>query len=177
MPQRTSPAASRRSCGTLGSMEQNSPLRPYAKGALVAAACLLIPAVLWFCSAVISSITTGQVMVISIGKTETARQLVHWPLGWSRFASPFVLLGAIAVWALSKSSKLAWWVSACLAVLGSSMLVFSLWFVSWRGVVAFTSILAFICMALYVGNRFGRLAAIGFVLLAAVVVLVAAKAA
>ena len=177
MPKLASPASSRRSSPTLGSMEQNSPLRPYAKGALVAAACLLIPAVISFCSAVISSITTGQVMVISVGKTETARQLVHWPLGWSRFASPFVLLGAIAVWALSKSSQLAWWLSACLAVLGSSMLVFSLWFVSWRGVAAFTSILAFICSALYVGNRFGRMAAIGFVVLVAVIGLVAANAA
>ena len=116
-------------------------------------------------------------MVISVGKTETARQLVHWSLGWSRFASPFVLLGALAVWSLSKSNKLAWWLAACLAVLGSSMLIFSLWFVSWRGVAAFISILAFICAALYVGNRFGRLAAIGFVVLVAVVVLVAANAA
>lgn len=145
-------------------MEQKSPLRPYAKGVLVIAAVLLIPALLSLFSALFSAATTGQVMVISVGRTETTREMVHWSLGWSRFASPFVIFGALVIWGLSKPHGLAWWLSSCIALLGVGMLVCSYWFASLRGTIAFFLFSSFVCTALYIGNRFGLLAAIAFVL-------------
>jgi hypothetical protein len=45
-------------------------------------------------------------------------------------------------------------------VLGLILLLFSQWFASWRGLLWFCGISAFTAIALYVGNRHGRIAAI-----------------
>jgi len=142
------------------SEEPESKLRPYAKAAIGFGALLLLPAVWSFCSAVVSAARTGQVMVVSVGRYETAREMVHWSLGWSRFIAPLLLLSALFLWGASKQYKPLWWVSAALAATGCFMLAFSLWFASWSGVIWFWSLVAFIALALYVGNRIGRWAVV-----------------
>jgi drug/metabolite transporter (DMT)-like permease len=157
-------------------MQEQSQPRHYAKASIAIAAVLLLPAVISLLSAVVSALTTGQVMVISLGRTETAREMVPWLQGWPRFAAPFVILGALVVWSQAKPHRWTWWLSAGLTTLGASLLAFSWWFVSSRRAGAFLLMLAFISAALYIGNRLGRVAAVLFVLLVAVVVCVQASA-
>jgi hypothetical protein len=121
----------------------------------------LIPALWSFASAIWSAATTGQVMVISVGRYETSREFVSWPLGWARFVGPLVLLAALgARLALPRALGARWWASATLAALALVLLLFSKWFTSIGGTSVFVSILAFVVLASFVDERFGRAAAL-----------------
>ena len=144
----------------------------YAKFFLGTAALLLLPALWSFVSAIISAADTGYVLVISIGRTATAREMVPWANGWPRFVAPPVLLTSLVLWASSSQlPRSAWWSAAAMATAAQILLLFSLWFSSWRGILWFAGLVAFIFTALYVGNRFGRLSALAFVLLVSIALL------
>lgn len=121
----------------------------------------LIPALWSFASAIWSAATTGQVMVISVGRYETSREFVAWPLGWARFVGPLILLAALGVrLAVPQALGARWWASATLAALALVLLLFSKWFTSIGGIIVFVSILALGVFASFVDKRFGRAAAL-----------------
>jgi hypothetical protein len=141
-------------------------LSAYAKVSLVFAGLLLLPALWSFVSAIVSAASTGQVLVISLGRTSTARELVPWLQGWPRFVAPMLILASLLLWVSSEQlPRGVWWTSAAISTLGFVLLLFSMWFTSWRGALSFFGLVAFIATALYVGNRFGRIAAVAFILL------------
>ncbi|WP_157609098.1 hypothetical protein [Variovorax sp. Root411] len=132
-------------------------LQQYGKVALAAGAILLLPALWSFGSAVWSAGTTGEVLVISVGRYETSRDFVPWVHGWARFAGPLALVSAVALWALRGSP---WWLPALLSAAGLALLLFSKWFTSPMGAVVFCTMMAYLVLAAFVDRRMGRLAAI-----------------
>ncbi len=151
---------------TLDMVERFS-LKFSAQFALGVAAILALPAAWSFLSAVYSAFATGEVLVISVGRTETARQLVPWKQGWARFVAPPLLVASLFVWGISARRPLLWWGAVAGCVVAIVLLLFSLWFVSTRSVLAFFAFLSFIVAAMLLGNFVGRLAAFAFVLAAA----------
>ena len=149
-------------------MSEQPSLEFHAKFALAIAGILVFPAIWSFFSAIWSAATTGQVLVISVGRYETARSLVDWRSGWARFAGPVLLVGSLFLWGASgeKKSRAWWWLAAALSTIGIALLLFSRWFTTVHGFSWFMGMLAFTATTLYVGNRFGRVAAILIVLLA-----------
>jgi len=143
-------------------MSNRVPLKFAAQFVIAAAAVLLLPALWSMFSAVWSAVTTGNVLVVSVGRYETSRALVPWPNGWARFIGPLLLFSSFLVWVASKSGErvAVWWLSAALASVGFLLLLFSQWFTSWRGCLWFGSIAALLVLALYLGNRFGRFAGV-----------------
>lgn len=131
----------------------------YAKFVLALAGLLLVPAAWSFFSAVYYAATTGQVLVISLGRYETARELVTWDVGWARFVGPVLLVAGLVVWIRAKQSASTWWVAVALATIGCVLLLFSQWFTSWRGAMFFAGLIAFVVLTLFAGNRYGRPAA------------------
>src|SRR5690606_23448392 len=108
-------------------------------------------------SAVVSALSTGQVMVISLGRTETTRHMVHWSNGWARFAGPSMMVAALVLYAvLSSRNVQLWWTAVALAFAGICLLLYSAWFVSLRGATAFALFAAFIAVCFWVDARFGR---------------------
>ncbi len=146
-------------------MSERLPVEFYAKFSLAVAALLALPAAWSFLSAIYFAATTGEVLVISLGRYETAREMVAWPNGWSRFVGPVLLFAALGVWGGSGKGSRMWWVSAALSTLGLVLLLFSKWFTSWHGTLWFMGLVAFIAVTLYAGNKFGRLAAYAIVVL------------
>jgi hypothetical protein len=145
-------------------LSETSPLKFYARASLVFAAVLALPALWSFFSAIVSAVSTGQVLVISVGRYETARQYVPWVQGWTRFVAPMTLFLSLAVWAgFSDRSRFTWWLSAALSAISAVMLLFSSWFISWRGVLWLSSLFLFIACSAYLGNRFGRFVAVAFI--------------
>jgi hypothetical protein len=124
------------------------------------AAVLLIPALCSFASAVYSTISSGEVMVISLGRTSTYRRMVHWQVGWSRFVGPALMVLGLSIDARLGLSRIWWWVSA--AALGFSMLIFSVCFTTLKGQLWYAGFLAFIAACYSVEARFGRVAAFLF---------------
>lgn len=154
--------------GTVRHMsEPPSPsLSAYARFSLALAGVLLLPALWSFFSAIVSAVSTGQVLVISVGRTETARELVPWIYGWPRFAAPVIIAASLLLWLSShRLHRSAWWLSAATSTVGLVLLLFSKWFTSWHGTIWFLGIAVFVAVTLYVGNRFGRLAALAIILL------------
>lgn len=148
-------------------MSESPPLSTYAKLSLALAGLLLLPALWSFFSAIVSAVSTGQVLVISVGRTETARELVPWINGWPRFAAPVVLAASLLLWFWAdRLPRGAWWLSAATATVGLVLLLFSKWFTSWHGTIWFFGLLAFVATTLYVGKRFGRLAGLAVIFLA-----------
>jgi len=148
-------------------MSEQPTITFYAKFTLAVAGVLVIPAVWSLFSAILSAATTGEVLVISLGRYETARELVSWTNGWARFAGPIAIVSALGLWVWScEKERLAWWVAAVLSAFGLVLLLFSKWFTTWQGTVWFISILAFTAVTVYVGNKYGRVAAYAIVLLA-----------
>lgn len=137
-----------------------------AKFVLAAAVLLMLPALWSLLSAIWSAVTTGQVLVLSVGRFETSRSMVPWPQGWARFVGPLALFASLCLWLVSISTQraLVWWLSALLAFVGILLLMYSQWFTSWRGVVWFCSLTTFIASAYYIGSRFGRTAMAVFML-------------
>ncbi len=131
----------------------------HAKFVLALAGLLLIPAVWSFFSAVYYAATTGQVLVISLGRYETARKLVAWDAGWARFVGPILLVAGLAVWGRAKQGAGTWWVAVAIATIGCVLLLFSQWFTSWHGAMFFAGLNAFVAVTLFAGHRYGRPAA------------------
>ena len=141
-------------------------LSAYAKVSLAFAGLLLLPALWSFASAIVSATSTGQILVISLGRTSTAREMVPWIQGWPRFVAPMLILTSLLLWFSSgQLPRGAWWISAAISTVGVVLLLFSLWFTNWRGTFNFFGLVAFVAAALSVGNRFGRIAAVAFILL------------
>lgn len=138
---------------------------PTAKFVSVLAAFVCFPAIVSLLSAVWSAATTGQVMVISVGRYETAREMVPWVAGWTRFVGPLLLIASLGGGATSPK-QIRWWISAALALTGVSLLFFSMWFKSLGGAIAFAGILAFVGLAHYVDARWGRPVAFTLLILA-----------
>jgi hypothetical protein len=136
-------------------------LQQYGKVAFAAGAVLLLPALWSFGSAVWSAATTGEVMVISVGRYETSRDFVPWVYGWARFAGPIALLSAVALWALRGSP---WWPPALLSAAGLALLLFSKWFTSPMGAVVFCTMMAYLMLAAFVDKYVGRFAAAAMLL-------------
>jgi hypothetical protein len=142
------------------------PLSAYAKFSLALTGLLLLPALWSFFSAIVSAWSTGQVLVISLGRTATARELVPWVNGWPRFVAPVVMLTSLVLWlSSSQLARGAWWLSAAMSTVGLVLLLFSKWFTSWRGTIWFVGMVAFVALTLYVGNRYGRVAALAIILI------------
>ncbi|MEO8024203.1 hypothetical protein [Polaromonas sp.] len=148
-------------------MSNQPSLKFSAQFALAVAGVLFLPALWSLGSAFWSAATTGQVLVLSVGRYETSHSMVPWPQGWARFAGPFVLALSLSMWATSKSAQRVtlWWFSAALGFVGIVLLLFSQWFVSWRGVLWFCSLTAFVALSFYIGSKFGRIAMVAFMLI------------
>ncbi|PQA79150.1 hypothetical protein [Rhodoferax sp. TS-BS-61-7] len=131
----------------------------YAKFVLVLAVLLIFPAVWSFFSAVYYAATSGQVLVISLGRYGTAREFVAWELGWARFVGPALLVASLVVWGRAAQSTIAWWLAVALAVIGSFLLLFSQWFTSLHRTMFFAGLNIFVAATVFAGNRYGRAAA------------------
>lgn len=143
---------------------------PIAKFAIGLAALACIPAVVSLISAIYSAATTGQVMVLSVGRYETAREMVPWATGWARFVGPLLVMASTAG-AAGPTKQIRWWIAAALGLAGVSLLFFSSWFKSLGGTLAFAGTLAFLGLAYYVDERWGRLSAFALMILAVGVLL------
>jgi len=147
-------------------MKEQPSFKFYAQFILALAGLFVLPAIWSFFSAVYFGATTGQVLVISIGRYETARESVAWTNGWARFVGPIFLLLSLGIWGTAKKQALAWWFSVVLANVGLILLLFSKWFTTWHGVIFFAVLNAFFAVTLYAGNRYGRYAAYAIIALA-----------
>lgn len=126
----------------------------YGTLVLAAGAILLLPAVWSFFSAACSAMAIGHVQVISLGRFETSREIVHWTNGGARFAGPIVLVASVGLRILAPS--LPWWVPVVMSASGLSLLLFSRWLTSLGGAALFTSMAAYIALAVFVDKRLGR---------------------
>ena len=121
--------------------------------------------------AVWSAANTGQVTVISLGRTETTHVLVPWWRGWARFASaPVLVLALYAYHALRGAPTVRALVSTFLAASGVGMLCYSQWFTSVSHAFFFYGFFGYVLFAYFVDLRFGRPVATGL-LVATVAVL------
>lgn len=127
-----------------------------AAAVLGMAAIALIPALISLCSAIFHAWSTGQVMVVSLGRTETKTEYVPWVTGWARFAGPIVLICSLGVYVGARSLSWRWWMAAAGCAIGLSLLCFSLWFTSLRGTLWFLTGNAFVLGVLYIGKQFMR---------------------
>lgn len=124
---------------------------------------LLLPALYSLASALHSAFTTGHVLVISLGRYETARAFVTWQAGWARFAGPIILAVSLLAFDGSRGVTLRWWLAGAGAFCSLILLAFSLWFTSIGGSLGFAGLLAFAATATVIGNRLGRPAAYLFI--------------
>lgn len=119
-------------------------------------ALFLLPAFYSLLSAIASAVATGEVLVISVGRTETYRKMVPWPQGWARFAGPPLLLLALVTWDGSRGITARWWFSGTLAALAIVLLAYSAWFTSWGGSAGFTGLCAFIAVAFLLERKWAN---------------------
>lgn len=119
----------------------------------------------WF-SALHSAVTTGQVMVISLGYNHTHRESVAWQQGWARFAGPVFLMAAWLLFDGSRGFTARWWVSGTSAAVGLALLFFSAWFTSIGAAVSFLSLTGGMFLASVIDRNLGRGTALLFVAVA-----------
>jgi hypothetical protein len=131
-------------------------LRFHAGFSAFVAAVVLLPALWSLGSAIHSALSTGQVLVISLGRYETYRTLVPWTAGWARFVAPPLLLVSLLLVGTSAAGERRWWAGATISLLGLVLLFFSAWFVSAGSAAAFVAGNVFIALCFYVDRRFGR---------------------
>lgn len=124
---------------------------------------VLLPALYSLLSALYSALSTGEVLVISVGRYEVHREFVSWRAGWARFAAPPILVASLLAFDGSRGVTLRWWLSATGSASALTLLGFSAWFTSTNRALGFIALLAFVVLAHQVGNRFGRTAALAFV--------------
>lgn len=147
----------------------NDPSAPtWAKFVLGLAVFAVLPALWSLGSALVSAIGSGEVLVISLGRTSTSRAMVPWQQGWARFAGPLMLISALALWVIAEKRSTQWWLSVLLAAMALSLLAFSLWFTSLRSTLGFFSFAAFIAGTFAADHYFGRKGAYAVILVAAV---------
>jgi hypothetical protein len=140
----------------------------WAKFVLGLAALALLPALWSLGSALISAVGSGEVLVISLGRTSTSRTMVPWQQGWARFAGPLLLTVSLALWVVAEKRSTQWWLSALLAAMALSLLAFSMWFTSLRSTLGFLGFAAFIAATFAANRYFGRKGAYAVILVAAV---------
>lgn len=117
----------------------------------------LLPALWSFVSAIGSAASTGQVLVISVGRTETSRSLVAWPLGWARFAAPPLLLAGVLMRVLTGSVRTPWWWSSVLLTTTAlALLLFSQWFTTLGRTVFLLCLFGYVGLAYVVDLKLGR---------------------
>jgi hypothetical protein len=124
---------------------------------------LVLPVLYSFASALYSALATGYVLVISLGRYETARELVAWQAAWARFAGPMVLVASFLAFDGSRGLTLRWWLAGAGSVLALILLAFSLWFTTMGRSLAFAALVAFVAIASVIGHRVGRVAAFLFI--------------
>lgn len=125
---------------------------------------LLLPVLYSLGSAFHSAMTTGHVLVISIGRYETARELVPWQEGWARFVGPILLVASLLAFDSSRGVTLRWWLAGTGSICALIFLSFSLWFTSGARSFWFAGLLALVASASVIGRRLGGVAAFLFVL-------------
>ena len=123
----------------------------------IAAVLIFLPSLISAALAAWSAATIGEIAVYSLGRTATSQQLVPWPQGWARFASPAVLLAAGFMYPRrSRGTNLRVGAFLLLALSGIAMLCFSRWFTSLTGVLVFYGIASYVVLAYFVDSVFGR---------------------
>lgn len=123
----------------------------------------LLPALWSFVSAIWSAVTTGQVLLISVGRTGTSRSLVAWSLGWARFAAPPFLLAGLLMRVLTGSARTPWWWSSVLLTTTALVLLFfSQWFTKLGGTVFFFCLLGYVGLAYVIDLKIGRKSVVVF---------------
>lgn len=125
-------------------------------------ALLLLPALYSLGSAFHSAIATGHVLVISLGRYETARELVPWQEGWARFVGPILLLGSLLAFDSSRGVTFRWWFAGTGSICALGLLSFSLWFTSWAHSLWFAGLLAFVVSVSVINRRLGGVTAFLF---------------
>jgi hypothetical protein len=125
---------------------------------------LVIPALYSFASAVYSALTTGEVVVVMVGRTETRHMLVPWTQGWARFAGPIVLIASLLATDSSRGLYARWWFAAFGTVAGLILLSQSGWFVSFDSAAVLLGMIGAAVVASLLKRRFGTEAAFGFLL-------------
>ncbi|HVE55093.1 MAG TPA: hypothetical protein VNB23_17060 [Ramlibacter sp.] len=135
--------------------------------AIVLAALLALPAFYSLLSALWHAWFTGEVLVISLGKTDTHTQLVPWPRGWARFVGPPLLLLSLSAYDGSHGATLRWWAAGVGTATALVLLGFSFWFSSVQGTLAFVLFSTWIGAVWAIAHRLGRPAAYLFIVLSA----------
>lgn len=151
-------------------------LRPQLAVALGVGVVAFLPALYSWFSALYSAVTTGQVMVISLGYNHTHRESVAWHQGWARSAGPVFLTAAWLLFDGSRASTARWWMSGTSAAVGLALLLFSAWFTSIGAAVSFLSLTCGMCLAAVIDRNLGRGAALLFMVVALLVSVGAAMA-
>lgn len=137
----------------------------FPSGAFIGLASFVVFPALWSLgSAIFSALSTGEVLVISLGRYETSQRMVPWTQGWSRFVGPPLLVLSLMIAGRGTETGRRLWVGVALAVVGLAMLFFSSWFVTLAGVASFAGVNAFIVLCFYIDGWFGRAAAFWFML-------------
>ena len=119
---------------------------------------VFLPVLYSLFSAIYHAVTTGQVTVISLGRTHTHRELVAWPQGWARFVGPVCVMMAWRFHDGSRGSTARWWISGAWAVGGLILLGFSAWFSSVSGAAAFLLLAGAVALAAVIDRKLGRAA-------------------
>jgi hypothetical protein len=124
---------------------------------------LLMPALYSLLSALHSALSTGEVLVISVGRYEVHRELVPWRAGWARFAGPPILVASLLAFDGSRGVTLRWWLAATGSSAALVLLGYSAWFTSAGRALGFFSLFLFVALAHHIDKRFGRTVALAFV--------------
>ncbi|MEO7885158.1 hypothetical protein [Polaromonas sp.] len=125
-----------------------------ASAALGAAAVVFIPVLISLFSGIFYAFSTGEVMVISLGRTEVRMESVPWAAGWARFAGPVLLLSSLCVYVGARSWSWRWWAAAAGCALALVLVSFSLWFTSLRGTAWFVALSVFVGAAFYAAKKY-----------------------
>jgi hypothetical protein len=127
--------------------------RVYVAASFGVAALLMLPALYSFFSAIHGALTTGEVLVISLGRSEIHREWVTWQAGWARFAGPVVLIVSVCCFDGTRGASIRWWVAGAGTVTGLALLCFSYWFTSLGGVLAWLGLMALMSGVTLIGAR------------------------
>ncbi len=125
---------------------------------------LLLPILYSLGSAMYSAFSTGQVMVVRLGWYTVKRELVTWHAGWARFVGPILLLVSLLAFDGTRGASLRWWLAAGGTALSLALLAYSGWFTSVGRAVFFMAAILFLFLAHQIDKKFGRAAALAFML-------------
>lgn len=133
-------------------------------GLLAVGLVMVIPALYSFISGLHAALTTGEVLVISLGRTETYRAMVPWQQGWARFVGPIFMTASLLAFDGSRGLHARWWFAAIGTTVGLALLGFSAWFVSVERAGVFIGLMLAAAFATFLKRRFGTTAALGFLM-------------